>query len=149
MVKVWLRIDLCYINLVFLSSASESALTPRVNKHCRVFEPACEPTPPMHCNSCAPSCHFWTTCRFLIAGNQPTIWWGLKEEVVVGSLVFFFLVFFLALTRRFGGSCSQKRSTIDVNQSAGVCELQPGLIGIRGIQQGQRQITLSWWDLTQ
>lgn len=32
----------------------------------------------------------------------------------------------------FRGSCSQKLSTMDVNWSAGVCELQPELIGIRG-----------------
>lgn len=54
---------------------------------------------------------------------------GLRE--VVGYLQFFgsnkeLFSFFLQ------GSCSQKLSTMDVNWSAGVCELQPELIGIRG-----------------
>jgi len=49
---------------------------------------------------------------------------GLKE--VVGFLQFF------GSNKEVRGSCSQKLSTMDVNWSAGVCELQPELIGIGG-----------------
>lgn len=67
-------------------------------------------------------CFFFTNC-WQSTDNTT----GLRE--VVGYLQFFGSNKELFFS---GSSCSQKLSTMDVNWSAGVCELQPELIGIRG-----------------